>query len=70
MTSPPTSILVLCPGCGSKYATFYRPSINTGLGEEWSEDEIDAATTATCPKCGQNVALDALVVRGEVWELH
>jgi len=70
VTRPPTSILIRCPGCGLEYPAFHRPSINRGLGEEWTDEQIESATTVSCPDCGQRVAPGALVVRGDVWELR
>lgn len=67
MTSPTRRIEVECPACGTRYEDDWRPSINLGLGEEWTPEEIEEATSATCPECGRRVALDALVVDGDVW---
>ena len=51
MTSPPKLVEVDCPRCGDVYETYYRPSINLTLDEDWSEDELREATTGTCPRC-------------------
>jgi len=67
VTSPTRRIEVECPACGTRYEDDWRPSINLGLGEEWTPEEIEEATSATCPECGRRVALDALVVDGDVW---
>ncbi len=62
MTSPVEEIGVTCPRCGHRWETYWRASINLTLGEEWTEEEIKAATTATCPECGQRSALGVLIV--------
>ncbi len=66
MTSPPKQITVHCPRCDERFEDSYRPSINLGLGEKWSDEEIYDATTATCPTCGFVIPL-ALVVADDVW---
>jgi DNA-directed RNA polymerase subunit RPC12/RpoP len=71
MTSPPERLEVQCPGCGNVYETWYRRSINLTLGEEWTKEEIQAATTGSCPACGRRVNLSSLVVREDgLWTLH
>lgn len=67
MTSPQQQITVECPGCGEWYRDFYRPSVNLGLGEEWTAEQLREATTATCPRCGNVVELDTLVVDADTW---
>jgi hypothetical protein len=62
VTSPPVRIDVVCPGCALEYEAWYRPSINLTLGEEWTDTELHAATTAACPGCGVEVALESLVI--------
>ena len=62
MTSPPTPAEVACPRCGRRYVAYFRPSINLSLGEEWTDEEIEEATTATCPDCGERVGLETLTV--------
>jgi predicted RNA-binding Zn-ribbon protein involved in translation (DUF1610 family) len=65
MTSPVEEIQVTCPGCGNVYRDWHRASFNFNLGEEFSEEYIDQATSATCPKCGLKVRLTALFVDGK-----
>lgn len=67
MTSPPRPVTVRCPRCSTVFETFYRASINLSLGEEWSEEEIEEASTAKCPMCATVTALDAIVVEGDAW---
>jgi DNA-directed RNA polymerase subunit RPC12/RpoP len=55
----------VCPACGHKYETWYRSSINLSLGEEWTEDEIRAATHARCSHCGFESAVETLIVETE-----
>ena len=63
MTSPAQPIEVECPRCGERYTDYYRPSINLSLGETWTDEELEEATSATCPACGCRVAIgDALIV--------
>lgn len=62
MTSPAVRVEVVCPGCGTEYEAWHRPSINLTLGEEWTEEEIREATTGRCPECGLEVELATLVV--------
>ncbi len=74
MTSPPEQIIVNCPKCGTRYEDWYRPSINLAL-DDFSEEYLAEASSATCPSCDHRVDLDSLVVRpnadgGETWELH
>ena len=70
MTSPPETIEVRCPRCGKLYETWYRPSINLTI-EHWDDEDIDDATSATCPDCGLKVRLGALIVREDgVWEFE
>ena len=69
MTSPPREITVICPECGTEYQDWIRPSINLAL-DNFSEDYLDQATSATCPKCKTKVSLDVLIVREDgVWEM-
>ncbi len=70
MTSPPKKITVACPGCGTLYEDWYRPSINLSLGEDWTAEELREASTARCPSCGHAVELDTLVVKGDVWTMR
>ncbi len=67
MTSPPEKIQVQCPECGTKYEDWYRPSINLGL-DNFDDEYMKQATTATCPKCKTVVDLGTLIVRRDgVW---
>ena len=64
MSSPARAIRILCRSCGETFTTFtYRPAINVTL-EDWTPEEIRTATTATCPDCGLEVQLTALLVDG------
>ena len=51
MTSPIEEIEVRCPECSTIFKDSVRWSINLSLGEDWTDEEIDEATTATCPNC-------------------
>ena len=69
MTSPPQAIEVKCPRCGKVYQDWWRPSVNLGL-DSFDDDYLENASTATCPRCGEKVSLDVLIVREDgVWEL-
>jgi len=61
MTTPPRQVEVRCPECGHRYQDWYSPSINLAI-EEWTEADIEEATTATCPRCGFKVRFNSLVV--------
>jgi len=61
MTSPPKDIQVTCPQCGHIYQDWYRPSINLNL-DDFDDEYIERATTATCPLCQFKVFLGGLVV--------
>ena len=63
MTSPPRPVEVECPACGHTYEDYVRASVNLALGEEWTDEEIRKATTATCPECGHVVEFDSLTGR-------
>jgi DNA-directed RNA polymerase subunit RPC12/RpoP len=68
MTSPPRPVKIKCPQCGKKYKAIYWPSINLTL-EDWTAEELEEATTSTCPHCKFKVRHDVLVVKkGGVWE--
>ncbi|MDF7826001.1 hypothetical protein P4B35_18365 [Pontiellaceae bacterium B12227] len=56
MTSPVERIFVECPKCGHAFIDWCRPSINTEL-DDFDEDYIREAMTATCPKCGHVIEL-------------
>jgi len=69
MTSPPEKIVVTCPACGHEYEDWYRASINLQL-DDFDDDYMREATTATCPQCNTTVELGTLVVdRRGVWRL-
>jgi endogenous inhibitor of DNA gyrase (YacG/DUF329 family) len=61
MTSPLTEIDVQCPKCGTKYKDWYRASMNLGL-DDFDEEYVRSASTATCPSCGTVVELSRLIV--------
>lgn len=70
MTSPSYKIEVQCPQCGKVYEDWYRPSINLTL-DDFDEEYLEEASTATCPECGLKVALGTLIVRRDgVWEIE
>lgn len=62
MTSPPEQITIECPRCGHHYDSWWRPSLNLKL-DHFTEPELAAATSATCPACTHTVQLDTLIVR-------
>ena len=62
MTSPAVRVGIECPGCRHEYQAWHRPSINLTLGEQWTEEEIEQATSAVCPECGLEVELETLVI--------
>jgi DNA-directed RNA polymerase subunit RPC12/RpoP len=69
MKSPPREITVICPKCWAEYRDWIRPSINLAL-DDFDEEYLDQATSATCPKCMHKVSIDVLIVREDgVWEL-
>ena len=68
MTSPARSIVVECPKCGASYQDWHRASMNLDL-DDFDEDYLRDATTATCPNCSHVVQLNALIVEGDVWRL-
>jgi uncharacterized Zn finger protein len=61
MTSPVTKIEVECPRCASVYEDWYRASINLNL-DDFDDEYLREAATATCPTCGHVIDLDTLVV--------
>ncbi len=68
VTSPPENITIKCPECRHIYEDWYRPSINLTL-EDFDDDYLEEASTATCPVCKHKVRLGVLVVRNDgVWE--
>jgi len=68
VTSPPRSITVECPKCGARYQDWHRASMNLDL-DDFDEEYLREASTATCPSCGQVVELDTLIVEGDVRRL-
>jgi hypothetical protein len=66
MTSPVTKIEVECPRCASVYEDWYRASINLGL-DDFDDEYLRKAATATCPTCGHVIELETLVVEHGVW---
>jgi endogenous inhibitor of DNA gyrase (YacG/DUF329 family) len=66
MTSPVEEIRVECPTCGTTFDDWTRGSINLDL-DDFDDDYVRRASTATCPSCGQVVDLGALVVKDGVW---
>jgi hypothetical protein len=63
MTSPVETITVCCPHCHLFYEDWWRPSINHSL-DNFSEQYLDEASSATCPRCHTKVSLPALHVEG------
>lgn len=70
MTSPITPIFVWCPNCMAEFMDFYRPSINLSLGEEWTEEELEQASSVQCPTCGLRQGVGTLIVNKDgVWNI-
>ena len=69
MTSPPTKIEVECPRCASVYNDWYRASINFDL-DDFDEEYLREAATATCPHCRHVIDLEMLVVEHGIWRWH
>lgn len=70
MTMPPEQIAVRCPKCGNVYQDWWRPSINLSLGERFSDEYLEEASTSTCPACQYKVRHSVLLVREDgVWEI-
>lgn len=69
MTSPPEAIVVVCPACERTYTDWHRPSINLDL-DDFPDEYVESATTATCPSCGHTVAVSSLTVRDGVWQVR
>jgi predicted RNA-binding Zn-ribbon protein involved in translation (DUF1610 family) len=63
---PPQRIVVECPECGERYEAWFRASMNLDL-EDFSEDDMREASTATCRSCGHVVELGSLIVEDGVW---
>ena len=70
MTSPVEQIVVKCPNCGTRYEDWYRGSVNLNLDDDFDEEYLRQASTATCPTCGHVVELHTLVVSGDVWTMR
>ena len=65
MTSPIEEIEVQCTKCSTIYKDWIRGSINLSLGEEWTDEEIDEATSVTCPNCKYKQYGDSIIVSNE-----
>jgi hypothetical protein len=65
MTSPPEQITVVCPCCNKAYKDWWRPSINLSLGEEFDEEYLNEASSATCDHCGLKIYLNNLIVQAD-----
>ena len=69
MSSPVENIMVRCPGCMHEYEDWHRASLNLAL-DNFDDDYIREASTATCPNCGKVVNLGVLIVGSDgVWQL-
>ena len=65
MTSPIEEIEIQCPKCSAIYKDTIRASINLSLGEEWTDEEIDEATSVTCPNCKYKQYGDSIIVSND-----
>ncbi len=65
MTSPIEEIEVQCPQCSGIFKDSVRWSINLSLGEEWTDEEIDEATSVTCPNCKYKQYGDSIIVSND-----
>jgi len=65
MTSPIEEIEVHCPRCSTIFTDRIRGSINLSLGEEWTDEEIDVATSVTCPHCKYKQYGDSIIVSND-----
>ncbi len=65
MTSPVQEIEVHCPMCAAIFHDSVRWSINLSLGEKWTDEEIDEATSVTCPYCEHKQYVDAIIVSND-----
>ena len=65
MTSPIEEIEVHCPQCSTIFTDRIRGSINLSLGEEWTDEEIDEATSVTCPTCKYKQYGDSIIVSND-----
>jgi hypothetical protein len=69
MTSPCEEITVQCPQCKNHYKDWLRASINLDLDEEFDDEYLDAASSATCPQCKHKVYFNNLIVKDGVFIL-
>ena len=65
MTSPIEEIEVHCPQCSTIFTDTIRGSINLSLGQEWTDEEIDEATSVTCPNCKYKQYGDSIIVSND-----
>ena len=65
ITAPIEEIEVQCPKCSTIYKDWIRGSINLSLGEEWTDEEIDEATSVTCPNCKYKQYGDSIIVSND-----
>ena len=57
-------------GCKKEFLDWYRPSINLSLGEEWTEEALEMASSVDCPTCGLRQQVSNLVVKKDgVWDI-
>ena len=61
MTRQPELVEAVCARCGTVYTTFYRPQLGLEL-EPWTGEEIEQATAAACPECGNQDSFERLTV--------
>jgi ribosomal protein S27AE len=59
-------IRVECPRCATVFDDWTRGSINLDL-DDFDDDYLRRASTATCPSCGHVVKRATLVVTGNIW---
>ena len=70
MTSLPKQVRVRCPKCDTVYEDWIRPSINLMI-EDWDEDDLEDATSVTCPHCKHRMSVEVLIVHEDgVWEFR
>ena len=62
MTTPAYEVSVECPKCGEEFRDWIRNSINLGLGESWTEEEIDEQFSVRCPQCGHREFTGGLIM--------
>jgi DNA-directed RNA polymerase subunit RPC12/RpoP len=61
MTMLVEDIEVTCPECGHVFMDWIRSSFNRSLPVYFSDEYMDRATSATCPKCGFKVYFETLI---------